>query len=474
MLRYIFSLIILLFICISYGQENLSLRQCIEIAQNKSIGIKQAMLNENDANYNIKYAKNQMFPSLSGNSSLSYNIGRRVNPTTNTYITESFLTQNYGLSSGIMLYNGNIIHNNIRKSEIDKKATEENTKQIERDLALLVANYYLSILFSEENLDNSKKQYSISTEQVNRTKKLIDAGAAAPGAALSLEAQMLNNDQKVIMAENEKQKAYLNLKNLLQLDINKEISIEKPDLNKYVLEEKQLMTLEEIINQSLNFQPQLAEQEYKINSSKLNEQIARGMLYPSLVFFGGISTDFVNKAQEITGYTNTYQYSNVLIGDQSVNVGFPVTIPTLKNQTYFNQLSNNLGYALGLQLKIPIYDNYSTRNQIQKAKYNTELNKLNREQTILNIKSQVQSAYADYKAATVQFKAAQKSFDAQKLAYENSKKQYDLGVIAVYDYLSSENLFEQSQNNLLLAKYDFIFKSIALDFYLGKDIKLKN
>ncbi|MDV7390230.1 hypothetical protein RZS08_02700, partial [Arthrospira platensis SPKY1] len=94
------------------GQERLNLEQCIRIAQDKSIAIKQALLAESDAEISHSYAKRQLLPSLDGSSNVGYNIGRRVSPLTNTYISESFFSQSLGLSSGIIIYNGNRLRNN--------------------------------------------------------------------------------------------------------------------------------------------------------------------------------------------------------------------------------------------------------------------------------------------------------------------------------------------------------------------------
>ncbi|MEZ4907006.1 MAG: TolC family protein [Saprospiraceae bacterium] len=467
--------LVIIFILILSGysmnsQKLISLDECIRLAKENSISIKQSLLNEIQSDIDLKLARNQAYPSLSANSSLAYNIGKRINPTTNTYISESFLSQSVSISSGVMLLNGLRIRNNIKKALLDKTTAKFNTQQIERDITLLTANYYLAVLFAEENLKNAKTQYESSKDQVDKSNKLVEAGANAPGASLSFEAQMLLDEQKIIAAENDLEKAYLNLKQLLQID--EEIKIINPKTDELINESYELLTLDEIIDKSLKQQPKLQSLDNQLKSAELSRKILQGSLYPSLALSGGISSDFYNKAEEITGYTSGYYDETFLINGNPVTVGVPYQTANVQNQNYFDQLNNNIGYGLALQLSIPIYDNYSTRSQIQKSKLNIENIKLTKEQAIQDLKTDVQSAYAEYKSAKLQYYASQRSYDAQKLSFDNAQKQYDVGMISSYEYISIKNQLLNVQNNLLISKYDYVFKSLVLDFYLGKKISL--
>ncbi len=452
------------------SQKLLDLKECIIIGQQNSIAIKQALLSEKDAQIGVKYSKSSQLPNLEGNSNLSYNIGRRVNPTTNTYISESFLSQSYSLSSGMLLFNGRKLRNSISKALTDKKMSEENTNQIERDIALLVTNYYLLILYAEENLINSENQYNSTKEQLERTLKLVNAGSKPQSASLNLEAQLLSDEQKKISRQNELDKAYLDLKNLLQINENDNIKIQHPDINSLFTSKNTVYSLTELIQKSLQHQPEMKVAEYRIQSAEIAKTISKASLFPTLSLYGGLSTDYVNKAQEITGYNKTYSYTDFMINNQVINVGVPIEIPITKNKSYYDQLKNNFGFGAALQLRVPIYDNYSTGYNIQKAKLNIESAKLQKEQTVQDIKAKIQTALADYKAAKAQFDAADKSLTAQKNAFDATKIQYEIGAAGIYDFLNAKNLYEQTQNTLLLTKYDLVFKTKILDFYLGENL----
>lgn len=469
----IYSLIVIsliIFIQNANSQKLLDLKECIKIGQQNSIAIKQALLSEKDAQIGVKYSKSSLLPNLEGSSNLSYNIGRRVNPTTNTYISESFLSQSYSLSSGMLLFNGKKLRNNISKALTDKKMSEENTNQIERDIALLVTNYYLLILYAEENLINSENQFNSTKEQLERTLKLVNAGSKPQSASLNLEAQLLSDEQKKISRQNELDKAYLDLKNLLQINENDNIKIQHPDINSMFNSKNTVYSLSELIQKSMQHQPEMKVAEYRIQSAEIARKISTASLYPTLGLYGGLSTDYVNKAIEVTGYNKTYSYTDFMINNQVINVGVPVEIPITKSKSYYDQIKNNIGFGAALQLRVPIYDNYSTGYNIQKSKLNIESAKLQKEQTVQDIKAKIQTALADYKAAKAQYEAADKSLAAQKNAFEATKIQYEIGAAGIYDFLNAKNLFEQTQNTLLLTKYDLVFKTKILDFYLGENL----
>ena len=452
------------------SQELLNLEQCIDIAREKSISIKQAILAEKESDINVKLAKRQLLPSLEGSSNVSYNIGRRVSPLTNTYISESFLSQSFGLSSGMMVYNGNKLRNNISKSKYDKKAAEENTNQIERDITLLVTNTYLFVLYAQENLNNALSQYNSSNEQLEKTKKLVDAGSLPASATLNLEAQLLSDEQKKISRQNDLEKAYLDLKNILQLNENTSIIIQTPDIEAMLIKKDIQYSLSELTLKSLQHQPELSAAEYRIKSAEISKKLAFSSLLPSLSFYGGITSDFVNKAQKAISYNTVYDYTNFLINNQEVSVGVPYDVPVFEKQKYFDQLNNNLGYGFAVQLRVPIYDNYSSKSNIQKAKLGIEAAKLQKDQTIQDIKSKVQLALADYKAAKSQYQASEKAFSAQKNAFESTKMQFDIGMVGIYEFMNAKTLFDQAENTLLISKYDFVFKTKILDYYLGENL----
>ena len=94
------------------------------------------------------------------------------------------------------------------------------------------------------------------------------------------------------------------------------------------------------------------------------------------------------------------------------------------------------------------------------------------EQAKLTLESNVQRAFTDAQAALKAYVAAQKSLEAQQLSFSNSQERYNLGNMNSFDLEQSRIRLINAQSSLINAKYDFVFKTKVLDFFIGKTIVL--
>ena len=219
-------------------------------------------------------AKHNRYPNLNFSTGVNSNFGRSTDPITNTNVTQNFISNNVQLTSGVTLFNGFRISNTIKRSAIDKRASEYDLEQNKRDIALNVANSYLNVLFAQENLGIAQSQLETSLEQLGQTQKLIDAGVRPVNEALDIEAQIATNEQTVINAENSKEIALLNLKQLLRLDPDVSMELTAPD-NVEVLSDPDLLTFTEVYNSALSAQYNIRAADLRVESAFLDEKIAK-------------------------------------------------------------------------------------------------------------------------------------------------------------------------------------------------------
>ena len=183
------------------AQDIWNLEKCINHALQNNLDLQQGRLSIEQANISKKTALHGRYPSLNGSTNLGLNFGRTIDPTNNEFITQSFFSNGFSLSSGVILYNAGRISNTIKQSEIDQESVSYSVKQSERDIALFVANSYLNVLFAEENLKNAVAQQSLNTKQYNQVESLINAGVRPANELLDLEAQLARGDQAIIAQE---------------------------------------------------------------------------------------------------------------------------------------------------------------------------------------------------------------------------------------------------------------------------------
>src|SRR5690606_17081287 len=93
-----------------------------------------------------------------------------------------------------------------------------------------VAGAFLDVLLNKEILAVAFEQERITELQLDRTVKLVEAGAQPKGNQFQLEAQLARDHQNRITAENAVVIGKLQLANLLQLQNPDVFDVDKPDL----------------------------------------------------------------------------------------------------------------------------------------------------------------------------------------------------------------------------------------------------
>jgi outer membrane protein len=470
--RLFILLLLMSFSVIGQSQENWSLQRCIEHALENNLSIEQAKIGVQLADIDVTQAKHNKYPTLNASSSLNKNFGRSIDPVSNDFISQSFVSNNVGLQTGVTIFNGFRIANSLKQAKIDQNASKFDLDQSKRDISLSVANNYLNALFADENLAIAKTQLETSREQLSQTEKLISAGVRPANESLDILAQIATNEQQVIASENSKVIALLGLKRLLRLEPNVSMVLEVPS-NVNVESDPDLLTFSDVYNSALQSQSSVKAGNLRIESARMGEKISKSALMPRVSAFGSIGSNYNNKAQRFDNFNDIVIDTDVIINGDAAILGQQRSIPlSISDNPYFNQLDENLSYGIGLSLNVPIYNNYSARLGIERSKLNILNSENQNAQLKEQLKTTVQQALADARASKRKLNASEKSVDASKASFENAEKRFNAGTINTFEYVTIKNGLAQSEVNAVIAKYEYLFALKIIDFYMGKPIKL--
>ncbi len=137
-----------------------------------------------------------------------------------------------------------------------------------------------------------------------------------------------------------------------------------------------------------------------------------------------------------------------------------------------NQLENNERKNLSFTLRIPIFNRFQTQTQINNAKISVLNAKYNLELDKNKLYERVQQAYTDASAALKQYIATKKTVKSTREAFNYTQQRFNVGLVNSLDYNIAKNHLSKAKSDLLQAKYNYIFKTKILDFYMGKQLKL--
>jgi outer membrane protein len=166
------------------AQEVWTLRRCIDYALENNILIKQQELSTRVNENMLQQSRMNRLPILNANTQQSLNYGRTLDFMTNTYIDRNTYSFSYNASTQLTLFNGFQISNNIRQNDLNLMAGLADLDRLKNDISLNIASAYLQILFSMELLEIAKNQFDITQQQVERTRRLVEAGSLPQGNLL--------------------------------------------------------------------------------------------------------------------------------------------------------------------------------------------------------------------------------------------------------------------------------------------------
>lgn len=423
-----------------------SFQQCLDTAMKRNISINQSQLSNEIDRINLEQSKANRIPNLNASANEGLNFGKTIDPVTNQYVEQTYNSTNFSVNSSLNLFNGFQNRRTIQQNMMLVNAGKYDTEKAKNDVILGVTTGYLQVLFAYEILDAAKNQADATRSEVDRTMKLVNAGKIPESNLYTIRAQQATDNLSVVNAQSQLEMAKVNLMQLMQIPVVDSFDVRKPEAAdpEVVL----LLSNEQVYQKALTVQPQIAGASIRTNSALLGIKIYEGARLPRLNLTGNVNSNFAASSRSSSGGVNP----------DKVN--------------FFNQLWNNMGEGLGLNLSIPIYSNRQIKSNIEKARVNALSAQLDEENTRLQLRKVIEQSFTDLKSSIKKFEATKEQVSAAELAYKNVERKYSVGLSTAIDFLIEKNTFFQSQSNLIQAKYDYIFKAKILDFYQGKAITL--
>jgi outer membrane protein len=485
MLKPLFTTLVAIFIFISAStQEKWSLLRCVQYAVENNISIKQQDLQARFTELTYKQGKLSQWPSLNFSNSYSFRFGRAENPSTGILEDNNIFNINFGLTSQVGLFNWFSKRNSIEADKLTYEADKELIKKVQDDVSLNVAVAYLQILLAKETANLSRVQVNTTIEQLNNTRKRVDAGALPELNAAELEAQLSRDSSALITAEASVQQFLLQMKALLNLDAGVAFDVETPPVDKVPVDPIAELQPEAVYALALANLPQQRIIDLRLQSAKKSVESARAQMYPSIGAFANLGTNFVSfkdKAiynQVITGYnTNTG-----IRADAGGGVYLPVELPTtspgntvvgfFSPDPFGRQINNNFGQGVGIGISVPIFNGGTARTNWQRTKLQVRQWELTRDLDNQTLKQNIYRAYTDALSSLEKFNADKKGVQTSARSMDFAQKRYDQNLLSTFELITSQNNYLRAQIQALYSQYDYVFKIKLLEFYKGQGIKL--
>ena len=421
-----------------------TLRNCIDYALEHNITIRRNRINVESTQEDVKTAKADFLPSLSGN--ISQRIVNRPNSASSTIISGDNITTSesktsyngsYGIDANWTVYNGSKRVNTLKQQQLNSRVAELTVDESENSIEENITQLYVQILYSAEAVKVNESTLEVSRKEFERGQELFNAGSIASSDLAQLEAQVSNDNYQLVTSQTTLQNYKLQLKQLLELDGDFEMDLFLPPLDdSSVL--IPLPTKDDVYQTALNLRPEIESSKLNIEASDMNIKIARAGYIPSLSLSAGIGTTNANG--------NDFSFSE--------------------------QVKQNWNNSIGLTLSIPIFDKRQTKSAVNKAKLQRQTSELDLMDNQKTLYKTIESLWLSANSAQQQYVAATQKLKSTQASYALVSEQFNLGMKNTVELLTEKNNLLSAQQETLQAKYTAILNASLLRFYQGEEIDL--
>jgi len=430
-----------------------SLQECIDYTLENNIRVKQTQLDLKTADQNLVTAKGNFLPNLTGSATQNYNFGSFIDQDQRRISTDA-RGNSFGLNTGVTLFNGFQNTSIFKQAKLGIESSKLQLAILRDNISLNVVNQYLSVLLNRERLKVANEQIQITQKRLGQIKELVNSGVSPKADLFDVQAQLASDQEELTNVKNSVDLALLSLAQLLQIP-HKGFDVEDMllQLPAVLLENK---SADDIYDFAITSRPEIRQAELNIEDSQLGIDIAKSSFYPTLSFGAGMGTSYQHRQGQD-------DVRPIIDPDNPPDI---ILIPNGFGQ----QLNDNMGYNFGFNLNVPIFNRNQTKASVNRAKISNERITYALEQEKQTLRTNIEQAYADAKAAYNQFESSKLSLDAQKESFKNAQESYNLGVMNSFEFEQVRNRLINAESNLINAKYNFVFKTKVLDFYLGKPL----
>ena len=425
---------------VSAQSKQWSLRECCDYAVANNISIKQQENQRRQQEIQLSTSKNSRLPDLSGSVGQNFSFGRGLTAD-NTYSNTNTSSTSFSLGASVPIFTGFQIPNQIKLDQLNLEAATADLEKAKNDIRMQVAQAYVQILYDMEIADVAHRQVEIDSMQVARLQAFVKNGKAAEAELSQQKATLANSHLTATQADNNTRLALLTLTQLLELSSPEGFTIVRPDLgNLENLGNSSLLpTPDQIYAEALGIKPEILSQQLKLKGAEHSIKIAQAGNYPTLSLSGGMGTNY---------YTTS---------------GF-------KSDGFGSQLKNNFSQYIGLNLNVPIFNRFQTRNSIRTARINQENQQLALDNTKKTLYQDIQKVYYNALNAQAKEKASQQAVATANDAFHLTQAKYENGKATITEFNEAKNNYLKSESDLVQARYENIYQKALIEFYRGKDL----
>lgn len=413
-----------------------SLKDCIDYALANNISLQKTQLTKASAQEDYLQSKAALLPSLNASTNQSVNYtpwvasGISSDGFSRASIDKVYYNGTYSVAGNYTIWNGNKNKNQVKLNKLVAEAAELDSATQAVKLQEQIATLYVQILYSTEAIKVNQESYTSSLQNEERGKEMVKIGKMSQADLAQLTAQRAQDQFNIVQAESNVKNYKRQLKELLQITSDEAFDINVPNTTDAMALDA-IPALNGVYAAALENRPEFKTFQNQLAQNDLTIQIAKAGKLPTI----------------------------------SANAGISTSSTSMNNKAWGTQLKTNFNMGGGISVSVPLFDNRSTKTQVNKALIQRESIQLDLKNQQTQLYSTIENYWLQASTNQSQFKAAKVSSKSAQTSYDLLSEQFKLGLKNIVELRTGKDNLLKAKQNELQAKYMTILNLNILKFY---------
>ena len=413
-----------------------SLKDCIDYALANNISLQKTQLTKASAQEDYLQSKAALLPSLNASTNQSVNYtpwvasGISSDGFSRASIDKVYYNGTYSVAGNYTIWNGNKNKSQVKLNKLVAEAAELDSATQAVKLQEQIATLYVQILYSTEAIKVNQESYTSSLQNEERGKEMVKIGKMSQADLAQLTAQRAQDQFNIVQAESNVKNYKRQLKELLQITSDEAFDINVPNTTDAMALDA-IPALNGVYAAALENRPEFKTFQNQLAQNDLTIQIAKAGKLPTI----------------------------------SANAGVSTSSTSMNNKAWGTQLKTNFNMGGGISVSVPLFDNRSTKTQVNKALIQRESIQLDLKNQQTQLYSTIENYWLQASTNQSQFKAAKVSSESAQTSYDLLSEQFKLGLKNIVELRTGKDNLLKAKQNELQAKYMTILNLNILKFY---------
>jgi outer membrane protein len=447
MKKSLIVLFVLAFAVITYSQEKgenikvYTLDECLKIANQNNPEIRQIMARMGSTSADVTNSFGEFLPSLAVNMGYrrtfrNDQLGSYTDSSSKPNQYTSLAPNYYNLDAGFQytLFNGFGRENNYNRAKENFNSLTQSIQYTRKKVILDIYRAFVQAVLNKQILKIRQENFNLGLKELEKVKARYEAGVTPVNFVYSQEADLGTRELDVVKAQNDMRIAQANLLIYMGLTPESDVDISVESLPSEIktgeIEEfrKDINNYESALKTALAKRFDYKATQSSIKSAEYQLNASGSTYWPSLTAQGG------------------WSWSN-----------------------YFVQDFSKLGYSyIGLNLSIPIFENFRTNLNVENAKLQLESRQIDLFNIEQSIKQALKTSLLNLNASEKQLEITDRSLKSAVKNYDYSNERFRAGASSVSDYFIANNLLLTTQINRITAVYSYFISKKEVLYALGQ------